>query len=206
MAMIVAPRCMFSETSVLTGAIWCNIPEDIRHCYCRENTPEDTVLRPYIVSLYGSLSSPSVVRYIVSLRAGKIQSPITLQMEAKCSPKRRNLLEPRVVISEETFLIVKAWNISSRWTSGIVGSNPTRGMDKCLRCYHGLCCPVGRQRLCGSQSACSRVSNTSNLQLIHFLVPTETQTAKDFPPILPDYHHLPPSIPPNVFMVYCLIN
>jgi hypothetical protein len=40
---------MFSETSGLTRATWCNTSEDIRHCYRREDIPEDGVLRPYTV-------------------------------------------------------------------------------------------------------------------------------------------------------------
>jgi hypothetical protein len=52
----------------------------------------------------GSLRRPSWG--IISLRAGKTQSPITLKMEAICSPKHRFLLEPHRVISQKTFVIV----------------------------------------------------------------------------------------------------
>jgi hypothetical protein len=44
---------MFSETSVLTIATRCNTLEGIRHCYRRENIPEDRVLRTYIIFLCG---------------------------------------------------------------------------------------------------------------------------------------------------------
>jgi hypothetical protein len=30
----------------------------------------------------------------------------------------------------------KAWTVSARWNTGIVGSNPTRGMDVCVRLLH----------------------------------------------------------------------
>jgi hypothetical protein len=64
---------MFSETSGLTIATWCNIPEDIRHCYRRQDIPEDGVLR--------LINNQSTVT--------QLWIPITLKMEAICSPKRR---------------------------------------------------------------------------------------------------------------------
>jgi hypothetical protein len=39
---------MFSKMLVVTKATWCDTPEDISHCYCHENIPEDSVLWPYI--------------------------------------------------------------------------------------------------------------------------------------------------------------
>jgi hypothetical protein len=44
---------MFYKTLDLTTATRCNTPEDIRHCYRRENIPEDSVLQPYMRLLEG---------------------------------------------------------------------------------------------------------------------------------------------------------
>jgi hypothetical protein len=44
---------MLSETSVLTRRTRCKVQEDILHCCRRGNIPEDRVLRPYTVALYG---------------------------------------------------------------------------------------------------------------------------------------------------------
>jgi hypothetical protein len=46
---------MFHERSGLNTATQCNTTEDICHCYRRESTAEDCVLRPYIDN--GSLKS-----------------------------------------------------------------------------------------------------------------------------------------------------
>jgi hypothetical protein len=44
---------VFSETLGLTRATRSNTPQDIYNFYRRENIPEDSVLTPYILSLYG---------------------------------------------------------------------------------------------------------------------------------------------------------
>jgi hypothetical protein len=43
---------MFSETSGVTRATRCNIAGDIRHSYRRENISEDSLLWPYIISIF----------------------------------------------------------------------------------------------------------------------------------------------------------
>jgi hypothetical protein len=44
---------MFSKMSVPTMAIWYKVPKDIYNRYHLESIPKDSVLQPYIVSLYG---------------------------------------------------------------------------------------------------------------------------------------------------------
>jgi hypothetical protein len=48
---------MLSERSGPTTATLCNSPKDIRHCYRRENIPEDSVLRPDIADQFVSYSA-----------------------------------------------------------------------------------------------------------------------------------------------------
>jgi hypothetical protein len=50
---------------------------------------------------------------------------------APCSPKWRvRMLRPIAVAARS-----KAWTVFSRLNAGIVGSNPTRGMDVCMRLF-----------------------------------------------------------------------
>jgi hypothetical protein len=49
---------IFSETSDLITATRYKVPKDIYHRFRRENIPEDSVLGPYRVFLYGEADQP----------------------------------------------------------------------------------------------------------------------------------------------------
>jgi hypothetical protein len=61
------------------------VPEDICHCYYLESIPEDSVLPPQIVSLYGEAGQ----QWFHGDSYGVISPVGWLKMEAMCSPKRR---------------------------------------------------------------------------------------------------------------------
>jgi hypothetical protein len=88
--------------------LWDIIPKDIWHCYRRENMPENSILRPYMVSLYGEANQEIIDKVTAhqqlfhangltqprkcrppwgtsSLRARNIQSPLTIKTEAMFS-------------------------------------------------------------------------------------------------------------------------
>jgi hypothetical protein len=69
-----------SGVSGMFGVL-CNIPEATSHCYRRENTPEDRLIRLYLVSLCGEANQH---RY----HGNKTVESKTLKMEATCSAKR----------------------------------------------------------------------------------------------------------------------
>jgi hypothetical protein len=47
---------MLSEMLDPTRTTLCNTPGDTPHCCCHEHIPEDGVLQPYTVSLYGEVN------------------------------------------------------------------------------------------------------------------------------------------------------
>jgi hypothetical protein len=104
------------DVSVLTTATRCKVPKHIYHWYHRENIPEDSVLRPYIVSIYEEVNQDTFEK----ATANQQHFTVTDELDYWDTVARGSLRHP-------------SWGISSLWAGKIQQSHyPGDGGDMFL--------------------------------------------------------------------------
>jgi hypothetical protein len=102
---------------VFTAVTRTNFPENIRHCYRRENIPEDRVLRPYVVFFYGEANKEIIYEATAheqwlrgnrhdggsAVTRGSLPRPL-----CGISPLRAITLKMEALLSSETSVLTRA--------------------------------------------------------------------------------------------------